>query len=145
MATVAAEVEVAAHPAAVWDLYFDPERWPDWVDQFASVVSSDGYPEVGGTLLWRSGRAGRGEVTERVVEHQPRVRHRIEFSDPEAEGELLTVFEPTNEGTRLHQEFTCSLRDAGFFARAADVFFVRSQMRASLTRSLAGLQAELEE
>jgi uncharacterized protein YndB with AHSA1/START domain len=144
MATVAAELEITAHPAAVWDLYFDPERWPDWVDQFASVVELDGYPEVGGTLRWRSGRAGRGEVTEKVVEHVPRVRHRIEFSDPEAEGELLTVFEPIAEGTRCRQEFTYALRDAGLFARAADVFFVRSQMRASLNRSLVGLQVERE-
>jgi hypothetical protein len=144
MATVTAEVEITAHPAAVWDLYFDSDRWLDWVDQFASVVESDGYPEVGGTLRWRSGRAGRGEVAEKVVEHQPRVRHRIEFSDPEAEGELLTVFEPIAEGTRCRQEFTYELRDAGLFARAADVFFVRSQMRASLNRSLVGLRIELE-
>jgi uncharacterized protein YndB with AHSA1/START domain len=144
MATVTAEVEIAAQPVSVWDLYFDQDRWPDWVDQFASVVESDGYPDVGGTLRWRSGRAGRGEVTERVVEHQPRNRHRIEFSDPEADGELLTVFEPITEGTRCRQEFTYSLRDAGLFVRVADVLFVRSQMRASLNRSLAGLQAELE-
>jgi uncharacterized protein YndB with AHSA1/START domain len=144
MATVTAEVEIGAQPIAVWDLYFDPDRWIDWVDQFASVVESDGYPEVGGTLRWRSGRAGRGEVTEKVVEHQPRSRHRIEFSDPESEGELLTTFEPTTDGTRCKMEFTYELRDAGIFARAADVFFVRSQMRASLTRSLVGLQVELE-
>ena len=143
MATVTAEVEITVHLAAVWDLYFDPDRWPDWVDQFASVVHSDGYPDVGGTLRWRSGRAGRGEVSERVVEHQPRTRHRIEFSDPESDGELLTVFEPIQEGTRLSQEFTYELRDAGAFARAADVFFVRSQMRASLTRSLEALLMEL--
>src|SRR5690349_20339317 len=103
MATVAAEIEITAQPAAVWDLYFDPDRWLEWVDQFHSVVDSDGYPEVGGTLRWRSGRAGRGEVPEHVVEHQPRNRHRIEFSDPEAEGELLPVFHPIEEGTRCRQ------------------------------------------
>ncbi len=101
MATVGAEVEIAAEAAAVWDLYFDADRWRDWVDQFASAVSSDGYPQVGGTLVWRSGRAGRGEVTERVAEHEPRHRHRIAFSDPEAEGELVTTFEPTAGGTRM--------------------------------------------
>ncbi len=144
MATVGAEVEIAAEPAVAWDAYFDADRWRDWVDQFASVVSSDGYPQAGGTLVWRSGRAGRGEVTERVAEHEPRHLHRIAFSDPEAEGELVTTFQPTAGGTRIRQELTYALRDRGFFARAADLFFVRSQMGASLARSLTALRAELE-
>ena len=144
MATVGAEVEITAAPAAVWDLYFDHDRLLELVDQFAFVVDSTDYPEVGGTLVWRSGRAGRGEVTETVTEHEPRSRHRISFSDPETEGELLTVFEPTEHGTRCRQEMTYNLRNAGFFARAADVFFVRSQMGASLERSLIALRAELE-
>jgi hypothetical protein len=144
MATVGAEVEIGAEVAAVWGLYFDAGSWPAWVDQFAAVVSSEGYPETGGTLIWRSGRAGRGEVTERVIEHEPRRLHRIAFSDPEAEGELATTFEPTGDGTRLRQEMSYELRDRGFFTRAADLFFVRSQMRASLARSLTALRAELE-
>jgi uncharacterized protein YndB with AHSA1/START domain len=144
MATVTAEIEIAAEPAAVWDHYFDPVAWPDWVDQFAFVIDSDNYPRVGGTLHWRSGRAGRGEVTESVIEHEPRHRHRIEFSDPEAEGELVTTFAPTDAGTRCRQELTYRLRDAGIFTRAADVLFVRSQMGASLGRSLAALRADLE-
>jgi uncharacterized protein YndB with AHSA1/START domain len=143
-ATVGAEVEVAAPVAAVWDLYFDPDRWPDWVDQFAAVISSDGYPDAGGTLRWRSGGAGRGEVTEKVIEHEPRRLHRITFSDPEAEGELATTFEVTEAGALVRQELTYDLRRAGPFARLADVFFVRAQMRASLVRSLLALRAELE-
>jgi uncharacterized protein YndB with AHSA1/START domain len=144
MATVAAEIEIAAQPVAVWDLYFDPASWPEWVDQYARVVESDGYPEANGTLRWRSGKAGRGEVTERVLEHEPRHRHRIAFSDPDSEGELITVFTPIDGGTRCRQEMTYNLRQTGLFARAADLFFVRSQMQASLERSLLALRAELE-
>jgi uncharacterized protein YndB with AHSA1/START domain len=144
MATVDAEVEIAAPLAAVWDYYFDPAGWPGWVDQLATVASSSGYPEVGGTLRWRSGRAGRGEVTERVLEHEPRRRHRIAFSDPETDGELVSTFEVAGEGTRVRQELRYELRRGGPFARFADLFFVRSQMRASLGRSLLALRAELE-
>ena len=79
-----------------------------------------------------------------MLEHEPRHRHRISFSDPDSDGELLTAFEPIEGGTRCRQEMTYALRDAGLFARAADVFFVRSQMRASLERSLLALRAELE-
>jgi uncharacterized protein YndB with AHSA1/START domain len=144
MATVASEVEVAAPAIAVWDFYFDPSAWPTWVDQFASVAASDGYPEQGGTLRWLSGRAGRGEVSERVIEHQPRRLHRIAFGDPQAEGELTTTFEVIDGGTRVRQELDYSLRREGVFVRITDTLFVRSQMRASLVRSLVALRAELE-
>lgn len=145
MAKVASEAEIAAPAAAVWDLYFDPERWPDWVDQFAAVEASDGYPEEGGVLVWRSGRAGRGEVTERVIEHQPRRLHRISFADPETEGELATTFSVIEDGTQVRQELDYRIRRSGIFVRISDLLFVRSQMRASLARSLALLRAELED
>lgn len=144
MATVAVETEIAAPVAAVWDRYFDQAGWPSWVDQFAAVIEADGYPEEDGTLRWRSGKAGRGEVCERVLEHQPRTRHRIAYSDPESEGELLTTFEPTASGTRCRLELSYKLANAGPFNLLADGLFGRSQMRASLDRSLAGLRAELE-
>ena len=144
MATVASEVEISETAAAVWDFYFEPAGWPSWVDQFGAVVASDGYPETGGTLRWRSGRAGRGEVDERVLEHQPRRLHRVAFVDPEAEGELATAFQVTESGTRVGQQMTYRLRREGLLVRITDALFVRSQMRASLARSLLALRAELE-
>jgi hypothetical protein len=144
MARVASKVEIAATAAAVWDFYFDASGWPTWVDQFATVVASDGYPEPDGTLRWRSGRAGRGEVTERVLEHRPRRLHRIAFDDPQAAGELTTRFAVTDAGTTVGQELTYRLRRGGVLARITDALFVRSQMRASLARSLLALRAELE-
>jgi hypothetical protein len=145
VATVAAEAEVAAAPVAAWDLYFDRQLWPSWVDQFGSIVAVDRYPEVGGVLRWRSGRAGRGEVTERVLEHRTPERHRVRFADPQAEGELAVSFEPSEGGTAVRQELDYSLRRRGPFAAIADLLFVRSQMRLSLQRSLAAFAAEVEE
>jgi hypothetical protein len=144
MARVASAVEIAAPAAAVWEAYFDPGAWSRWVDQFAAVIASDSYPEEGGTLRWRSGRAGRGEVSERVLEHRPRRLHRIAFDDPHVTGELATTFEIIDGGTRVRQEQTYDLRRRGPFARIADVLFVRAQMRASLARSLALLRGEVE-
>ena len=145
MATVAAELEVPAAPLAVWDLYFDEDLWPAWADQFGAVVSSDGYPEVGRTLRWRSGRAGRGGVTERVLEHRRPERHRVRFTDPQAEGELAVSFEASEAGTVVRQELAYELRRRGPLTRVADLLFVRSQMRLSLQRSLASFAAEVEE
>jgi uncharacterized protein YndB with AHSA1/START domain len=145
MPTVAAEVEVPAPPLAAWDLYFDEALWPSWVDQFRAVTDNDGYPQSGGTLRWHSSRAGRGEVTERVLEHDPARRHRVRFADPEADGELTVSFAPADAGTLVRQELAYELRGRGVFARVADLLFVRSQMRLSLQRSLSAFAAEVEE
>jgi hypothetical protein len=115
------------------------------VDGFASAESSSGYPERNGTLRWRSVEAGRGTVEERVIEHEPRTRHRIAFADPESEGELTTTFGIEGEGTRVTQELSYGLRRKGLFAGLTDRLFVRSQQRGSLRRSLVALRHEVEE
>jgi uncharacterized protein YndB with AHSA1/START domain len=145
MATVEAAVEIAAAPAEVWALYFDADRWPSWVDGFAAVVSADGYPEAGGGLIWRSSAAGRGEVRERVLEHEPRTLHRIAWEDPESSGTLVTRFEIVPGGdrvTRVTQRLDYGLSGGGPLARLTDLLFIRTQMRRSLERSLGALRLE---
>jgi len=149
MGRVAESVHVVASPAEAWELYFDPSAWPSWVDGFAHVDSSAGYPERGGTMRWRSTPAGRGVVEERVLEHEPGRLHRIAFSDPESEGELLTTFELEQDasgepGTRVGQAATYRLRDAGVLTRLTDFIFVRPQIARSLRRSLERFRAEAE-
>ena len=104
-----------------------------------------GYPEVGGTLRWSSTPAGRGTVTERVVEHEPRRLHRVEYEDPETTGQLTVTFAIEGEGTMVTQELDYRLRERGVFAKVTDRLFIRSQMRGSLSRSLARLKLEVEE
>jgi len=147
MARVEAGVEVTASLADVWDLYFDADRWASWIDGFAAVVSATGYPQAGGELVWRSTPAGRGRVVERVVEHQPRTLHRIEYEDPESRGRLETAFEmlPTGDGrlTRVTQRLAYGLNGGGPLAAITDFLFIRTQMRRSLERSLAALRLEV--
>lgn len=148
MARVEASVEIPAPLADVWDLYFDRRRWRSWVDGFGSVIASDGYPERGGTLSWRSNEAGRGEVTERVLAHDPRTLHRVAFSDPSTEGELETRFEiAPAEGedriTRVSQILDYRLPGGGPLRAITDRLFIQSQLRGSLQRSLVDLRAEL--
>jgi hypothetical protein len=145
MSGVAASVPVRASLAEVWDYYFDPAGWPAWVDGFARVEFDMGYPEVGGTLRWSSTPAGRGTVTERVVEHESRRLHRVEYEDPETTGQLSVTFAIEGEGTMVTQELDYRLRDRGVFAKVTDRLFIRSQMRGSLSRSLARLRLEVEE
>lgn len=147
MAEVAAEIEIPTPVADVWELYFDADRWRSWVDGFARVSVSDGYPERAGTLTWESTPAGRGRVSERVIEHDPRRIHRVEYKDPGSAGELETRFEMVPaEGeerkTKVSQKLTYELNEAGLFGAITDRLFIRSQMRRSLERSLAELRAE---
>jgi polyketide cyclase/dehydrase/lipid transport protein len=145
MSRVSASVEVNATLAEVWGYYFDADAWPAWVDGFGRVESSSGYPEAGGSLRWVSGPAGRGTVTERVIEHEPRKLHRIAFEDPETSGELKTTFAIQGEGTLVTQEQQYGLERGGPLARLTDLLFIRSQMRGSLARSLGRLKLEVEE
>jgi uncharacterized membrane protein len=145
MPRVEESVLVQASLAEVWDHYFEPRGWPAWVDGFASVESAEGYPNEGGTLVWRSNPAGRGTVRERVVEHQPRRRHKIEFSDPESSGELVTRFEIEGEATRVALVLDYGLQRGGPFALLTERLFVRGQVRGSLQRSLLRFKHEAEE
>lgn len=145
MSEVAEAVTVQATLAETWDYHFDPRWWPTWVDGFQAVVASEGYPESGGTLRWRSTPHGRGEVTETVLEHRPRRLHRVEFADSQSEGELTTSFEVRGEGTLVSQRLSYRLRSVGPFAWVTDRLFIRSQQRRSLQRSLQRLKHEVEE
>ena len=145
MSDVSASVLVEASLAETWDYYFDSRWWPTWADGFGSVAANEGYPDAGGTLRWRSTPAGRGEVTESVLEHHPRRVHRVEFTDPQTQGELITTFEIKGEATQVEQRLSYGLVGAGAFGRVSDALFIRTQQRRSLERSLTRLKHEVEE
>ena len=145
MSEISGSISIAASLAETWDHYFDARGWPGWVDGFHSVVAAEGYPEVGGTLRWRSTPAGRGEVDEQVTEHVPRRIHVVSFRDPQTEGELRTAFQIEGEQTRVEQRLTYRLLRGGPFAWATDRLFIRSQQRGSVERSLLRLKHEVEE
>ena len=73
VATLTDSILVEASLAEAWDYYFEPSGWPAWVDGFDAVESASGYPEEGGTLVWRSTPAGRGTVSE--TRARPRAAH----------------------------------------------------------------------
>ena len=146
MALVAASVLVEASLAETWEHYFDRRGWPAWVDGFESVEEvGDDYPQPGATVRWRSIKAGRGTVTERVLEHEPRRRHLIAFSDPESEGELETEMAIEGAGTRVTLRSDYRLPRNGPFAWLTDRLFVRSQVQRSLERTLLRFKHDVEE
>jgi Polyketide cyclase / dehydrase and lipid transport len=145
MARLVESVLVGASLKEAWDLYFEPRAWRAWVDGFDAVESSTGYPDAGGTLVWRSTPAGRGTVRERVVEHSPRTLHRIAFEDPQSSGELETRFAVEGEGTRITVALEYALTRRTPFSALTDRLFVRGQVRGSLRRTLARFRREVED
>jgi hypothetical protein len=144
MSEVSAEISIDADLKEVWDTFFDEAGWPMWVDGFDSVLQQLGYPEAGGNLRWKSIPAGRGEVSERVVAHEPRRLHKVAFSDPESSGELTTSFEIKGGRVLARREMTYEISRGGLFTAAADFFFVRRQVAGALERELSGLKHETE-
>jgi hypothetical protein len=130
------EVLVPASLADAWDLYFEPNAWANWVDSFGSVIEIDGYPDAGGKLRWKSVPAGRGEVTEKVLEHEHRRKHRIEFADPTLAGQMTVTFSIEGEGTKIIASMDYRLLDKSVFARLGALLFLKAQLRGTLRRSL---------
>ena len=144
MAQLTESTLVGASLAETWDHYFDPGGWPVWVEGFGRVARVDGYPEEGGTLVWESNAAGRGEVSETVLAHEPRTLHRIAFTDPQSSGELTSRFAVEGEGTRVTLELSYQVGRGGVLSRLTDALFARSQVAGSLRRSLAEFRVEVE-
>ncbi len=145
MARLTESLLVSASLAETWAFYFEPRSWASWVDGFGSLERADGYPEGGGTLVWNSNPAGRGTVRERVLEHSPRTRHRIEFADPESSGELLSQFAVEGERTRVTLTMEYRLSARGPLSGLTDRLFVRGQIRQALQRTLLRFKHEAEE
>jgi hypothetical protein len=145
VAKLTESVLVSTSLKEAWDVYFESRTWAAWVDGFQRVESSAGYPQEGGTLVWHSTPAGRGRVTERVLEHSPRTRHRIAFEDPESRGELLTELAVEGEAVRVRATLNYELARGGPLAKVTDRLFVRGQVRDSLRRTLARFKHEAED
>jgi hypothetical protein len=71
--------------------------------------------------------------------------HRIAFEDPQSTGELTTRFGIEGEGTRVTLELTYTVGGGGALARLTDMLFARSQVVASLRRTLMDFRYLVEE
>ena len=101
--------------------------------------------ERGSCSTTRSTAAGRGQVRERVLDHEPRSLHRIGYEDPESRGRLVTEFAIVPGGERLTsvtQRLEYEIKGGGILSPVTDLLFIRSQMRRSLERSLGALRLE---
>ncbi len=145
MRTAGAGTDVPLAPAAALALWTDVSRWPSFVEGFARLVENDpGWPAPDARLVWESVPAGRGRVTEKVVESSEDRIATMVFEDRLAGRQEFRVAPgPGGAAVELSLEYT--LTKYGPLGVVADVLFIRRAIRDSLRRTLFRFGVEAEE
>jgi hypothetical protein len=140
MRTVTAADDLALPPLAAMRLWTDTSRWPTFVPGFSHVVEkSPDWPEPGSKLIWQSTPAGRGRVTERVLERTDETFVTQVFEERLA-GTQSLYFAIDQVVMRLEYELT----QGGPLHWLTDVFFIRRALTESLIRTLRRFSTEAE-
>jgi hypothetical protein len=119
-------------------LWTDVSRWPTFVDGFGHVLEIDeSWPEPGSKVVWQSGPAGRGRVTERILERDE--EHVVtEVVDEQMHGRQAVFFEPG----RVTMDLDYELAKPGPFSRITDVLFIRRSLAMALDRTIRRFSTE---
>jgi hypothetical protein len=126
-------------------LWTDTSRWATFVDGFARVVEqSADWPQPGSKVVWESGPAGRGRVTERVRELGAD-RVVSEVFEEQLSGKQTVTFDPDGEDTYVEIELDYELQKGGPLRALTDLLFIRRALTDALTRTLARFAREAAE
>ena len=133
--------------ARAFDLWTDLTRWATFIDGFAHVDRvDDSWPAEGAKLVWRSGPAGRGVVTERVVVAEPGERFVTQVFEERMRAAQAVLFEALDDGsTRLDIELDYTLTRGGPLAGVTDLLFIRRAQTDAIRRTLRRFAAEAAE
>ena len=137
MRTVRAVQSVPGLASDAEALWYDPQRWPAWVDGFGHVVKLEGeWPAPGARAVWDSRPGGRGRVIERVIAFEARAGQTLAVEDEKLRGTQRVVFEPGSDGVQVALELEYEIKGANVFTPLTDALFIRRALRESLKRSL---------
>ncbi|MEA2494316.1 MAG: hypothetical protein QOJ29_2227 [Thermoleophilaceae bacterium] len=138
MPTVKALSDLPAAPGLGVRLWSDLSRWPTFIDGFGHVLEvSDDWPEVGSKVIWQSGPAGRGRVTERVLARESN-RFTTEVFEDQLTGEQTLRFGDGAVEMQLDYELT----KGGPLRGLTDVLFIRRALTMALDRTLVRFSRE---
>jgi hypothetical protein len=142
---VSAAAEVPLEPAQALGLWTDLGRWPSFVEGFARLTeASPGWPEAGSKVVWESGPAGRGRVTEKVLESGTH-RFATRVYEERLVGTQTAEVEGAEGGTRVRLTLEYELGKGGFVTAVTDLVYTRRTLRDALVRSLRRFAVEAEE
>ena len=132
-------------PASAERLWSDTSRWPTFIDGFKRVVEQDPrWPDVGSKVVWESGPAGRGRVTERVTVSTPG-RFATQVFEEQLTGTQTLTFEVGDQDTLVTIELDYELQKGGPFRAVTDVLFIRRALAEMLRRTLTRFATEAAE
>jgi uncharacterized membrane protein len=140
-------VTVDLPPDRAFGLWTDLTRWATFIDGFGHVDRVDReWPAEGAKLVWRSGPAGRGVVTEKVVASEPGERFVTQVLEERMQGAQAVTFATTDEGaTRVDVELDYRLTQGGPLKAVTDFLFIRRALTDALRRTLRRFATEAAE
>jgi hypothetical protein len=143
MPRVRAAVTLSGLASEAEALWYDPQRWPAWVDGFGHVVKMEGeWPAPGARVVWNSKPGGRGRVVERVTAYEARAGQTLAVEDEQLRGTQRVSFEPGEGGVELALELEYELKETNVLTPVTDLLFIRRALRDSLRRSVTRFARE---
>jgi hypothetical protein len=144
--TARAQTDLVLTPEAALRLWSDPDRWATFVEGFARVLERDpDWPGGGAKLVWESTPAGRGRVTEKVVDAEGPDRFVTQVFEDRLHGRQTFRVVESEGGSRAELALEYELTKYGPLGAIADAIFIRRAIRDSLRRTLRRFSVEAEE
>lgn len=142
MGRAQASVEVPGLASEAEALWYDPVRWPAWIDGFGHLVEiADGWP-ASGRAVWNSTPGGRERVIEEVTAYEPRAGQTLAVEDSRLRGSQRVAFTPGPEHTKVTLSLAYEIKERTPVTWLVDALFVRREVVASLRRTLARFARE---
>jgi Polyketide cyclase / dehydrase and lipid transport len=142
MGRASAAIDVPGRASEAEELWYDPLRWPAWVDGFGHVVEvSEGWP-ADGSVRWNSVPGGRGLVLETVIAYEPRSGQSLAVEDGRLRGTQRVEFTPRPDAVKVQLTLEYELKERNPLTPLVDGLFVRREIAASLRRTLARFARE---
>jgi Polyketide cyclase / dehydrase and lipid transport len=144
--TARAQHDLVLTPEAALRLWTDVDRWPSFVEGFSRYVErSPDWPAAGAGVVWESAPAGRGRVTEKVVEGEAPDRFATQVFEDRLHGIQTFRVVESEGGARAELVLEYELTKYGPLSAVADAIFIRRAIRDMLRRTLARFAVEAEE
>jgi hypothetical protein len=129
-------------PLVAQRLWTDTNRWPTFIDGFGHVEEqSDDWPAVGSKVIWESGPAGRGRVTERIRVSEDGVVETQVF-DEQMRAFQTARFVAAADGCEVYLALDYELAKPGPFSIVTDALFIRRALAMALERTLRRFSTE---